>query len=70
MPILFVGFLSTEDDVLPGNLGLRDQQQAIKWIKQNIHYFGGNSSSITLQGLSAGGASVQFHSILPGSKGK
>lgn len=77
-PVVFVtfnyrlgplGFLSTEDDVLPGNLGLRDQQQAIKWIKKNVKYFGGNPNFITLHGLSAGGASVQFHCLLPGSKG-
>lgn len=64
-----LGFLSTEDDVLPGNLGLRDQIKALKWIKQNIQYFGGNPNSVTIHGLSAGGASVHLHYLMPQSKG-
>ncbi|CAH1959953.1 unnamed protein product [Acanthoscelides obtectus] len=64
-----MGFLSTEDDILPGNLGLKDQQMALKWIKENIHHFGGNPDSITIMGTSAGGASVELHYIMPKSKG-
>ncbi|RZC41743.1 COesterase and/or Abhydrolase 3 domain containing protein, partial [Asbolus verrucosus] len=30
------GFLSTEDEVIPGNNGLKDQQFAIKWTHDNI----------------------------------
>lgn len=56
-----LGFLSTEDDVIPGNNGLKDQVMALEWIQKNIQYFGGNSKSITLTGLSAGGASVHLH---------
>lgn len=64
-----LGFLSTEDEILPGNNGLRDQVKALEWIKRNIHYFGGDPDSITIHGLSAGGASVQLHYLLPASKG-
>ncbi|KAB0793257.1 hypothetical protein PPYR_12877 [Photinus pyralis] len=64
-----LGFMSTEDEVLPGNNGMKDQVQAIKWVKDNIRRFGGNPNSITLSGLSAGGASVQFHFLSPLSKG-
>nr|ANK58173.1 carboxylesterase [Stegobium paniceum] len=64
-----LGFLSTEDDVVPGNNGMKDQSLALKWIKNNIKYFGGNPNSITITGLSAGGASVHYHYLSPLSKG-
>ncbi|XP_023311608.1 venom carboxylesterase-6-like [Anoplophora glabripennis] len=63
------GFLSTEDGVIPGNNGMRDQVQAFKWIKDNIASFGGNPNSVTIQGMSAGGTSVHFHYFSPLSKG-
>ncbi|KAJ8924272.1 hypothetical protein NQ315_007064 [Exocentrus adspersus] len=64
-----LGFLSTEDDVVPGNNGLKDQSLAMRWVKDNIKYFGGNPDSITLTGLSAGAASVHYHYLSPWSKG-
>jgi len=65
-----IGFLSFEDEVLPGNNGLRDQLMALKWINKHISEFGGNPKSVTLMGLSAGGASVHYHFLSPLSKGK
>ncbi|VEN60258.1 unnamed protein product [Callosobruchus maculatus] len=63
------GFLSTEDDVVSGNNGLKDQSMALQWVKENIKYFGGNPDSVTLTGMSAGAASVHFHYLSPHSKG-
>lgn len=64
-----LGFLSTEDDVVPGNNGLKDQNAALKWIRDNIQYFGGNPNSVTITGHSAGGASVSYHYLSPMSAG-
>ncbi|XP_059097691.1 cholinesterase-like [Tigriopus californicus] len=57
------GFLSWEDNVLPGNMGLTDQSLAIAWVYENIESFGGNRNQITLMGHSAGAASTMFHVI-------
>jgi carboxylesterase type B len=64
------GFLSTEDETVPGNMGLKDQAAALRWIRENIEAFGGNPQSVTLTGNSAGGASVHYHYISPQSHGK
>ncbi|KAL1140510.1 hypothetical protein AAG570_000440 [Ranatra chinensis] len=64
-----LGFLSTEDDVIPGNYGLKDQVLALKWIKDNVQAFGGDPQRISLTGLSAGGTSVHYHMLSNKSKG-
>lgn len=58
-----LGFLSTEDDVIPGNLGLKDQLLALKWVNKNIAVFGGDPTQVTIGGHSAGSASVSAHII-------
>ncbi|KAF2892969.1 hypothetical protein ILUMI_13203 [Ignelater luminosus] len=64
-----LGFLSTGDEVVPGNNGLKDQSFALKWTKNNIIHFGGDPNKITIFGQSAGGASVHFQVLSPLSKG-
>ncbi len=51
------------------NFGLLDQIQALKWIKQNIKYFGGNPNNITIFGESAGGQNVIALYVSPLAKG-
>ncbi|XP_070581217.1 neuroligin-3-like [Ptychodera flava] len=64
-----LGYLSTMDPVSPGNYGMLDQVAAMKWVKENIGYFGGDKDSITLFGESAGSASVGLHLISTMSEG-
>lgn len=64
-----LGFLETEDEIVPGNMGMKDQTMALQWVKDNIAKFGGNPNSITLTGTSAGGVSVHFHYMSPMSRG-
>ena len=56
-----IGFLSTGDKHARGNFGMKDQEMALKWVKENIAVFGGDPNKITIFGQSAGGASVQLH---------
>ncbi|XP_023348100.1 venom carboxylesterase-6 [Eurytemora carolleeae] len=63
------GFLSTEDSLLPGNYGMRDQLAALLWVKQNIEAFSGDPGQITLVGQQAGGASVHYHLLSPLTRG-
>ncbi|XP_069956161.1 pyrethroid hydrolase Ces2a-like isoform X2 [Cherax quadricarinatus] len=64
-----LGFLSTEDQVLPGNLGLQDQLLALVWVRDNIARFGGDSEKVTILGSSAGAASVHLLMFNPHAKG-
>ncbi|XP_023311248.1 cholinesterase 2-like isoform X3 [Anoplophora glabripennis] len=64
-----LGFLTTEDGVIPGNLGLKDQHFAIQWVKNNIDLFGGDPEKITISGESAGGASVGLQLVSQRNKG-
>ncbi|KAF0738975.1 Carboxylic ester hydrolase, partial [Aphis craccivora] len=64
-----LGFLSTEDDVLPGNYGMKDQVLALEWVKSNIEKFGGDPNKVTIFGESAGSVSVGLHLLSPMSKG-
>lgn len=48
------GFLNLGFGEYTGNMGLKDQQMALKWVYENIEYFSGKQNEILLMGQSAG----------------
>lgn len=41
-----------------GNYGLGDQESLLKWVQDNIQYFGGNAGNVTLMGQGSGAMSI------------
>lgn len=50
------GWLTTGHPTAPGNLGLLDQQMALRWVQVNGQKFGGNADQVTLLGHGTSGA--------------
>ncbi|KAH7932051.1 hypothetical protein HPB52_024950 [Rhipicephalus sanguineus] len=64
-----LGFLNAYSPEAPGNVGLLDQVMALKWVKRNIEFFGGDPQRVTIFGQSAGSMSVHAHIMSPMSQG-
>lgn len=65
---IILGFLSTNDDVAPGNWAFKDQLAVLKWVQKNIASFNGDKNKVTIFGQSAGAGSVHYHLLSPATK--
>ncbi|KAH7952447.1 hypothetical protein HPB52_023468 [Rhipicephalus sanguineus] len=64
-----LGFMNASIPDSPGNMGLYDQVEALRWVKGNVEFFGGDPNAVTLAGQSAGAISIGYHMMSPMSKG-
>ncbi|OXA51774.1 esterase E4 [Folsomia candida] len=64
-----LGFLNTGDSAIRGNMGLKDQTMGLRWVQENIGYFGGDPNKVTLLGESAGAVCSHLHMFSSMSKG-
>merc|ERR1719385_683541 len=65
-----LGFMAIPGTNIQGNMGMKDQLLAMRWIKQNIARFGGDPGRITISGVSAGAVSVHAHVLSPEGEGE
>ena len=65
-----LGFLSSQELQANGdaNAGLLDQRAGIEWVQRHIAQFGGDPDTITIDGESAGGASVVMQVVAYGGE--
>ncbi len=61
-------YLNNDKYIFETNIGLSDQIEALKWIQDNIGYFGGDKFNITVMGESAGATSILSLMASPKSK--
>ncbi|CAH0696392.1 unnamed protein product [Spodoptera exigua] len=55
------GFLCLDNPQVPGNQGMKDQIEALRWIRSHIVHFGGDANKVTIAGESYGGGAVDIH---------
>ncbi|XP_029164811.1 esterase E4-like isoform X3 [Nylanderia fulva] len=64
-----LGFLNFDEEMAPGNQGLKDVVMALRWVQKNILQFGGDPDNVTIFGQNAGGVMVHYLTISPLAKG-
>ncbi|XP_015926154.2 acetylcholinesterase-1 [Parasteatoda tepidariorum] len=64
-----LGFLYLGIEDAPGNMGIHDIYESLKWVRSNIESFGGDKHRITLFGQSAGAISIGMFMTSPAFNG-
>ena len=67
--MILTGYLSLDTDEIPGNAGMFDQIEGLRWVNKFIKYFGGDPDAVTVVGESAGAASASFLMLAPQARG-
>jgi para-nitrobenzyl esterase len=66
---LYLAELGGEEYADSGNIGMLDIVEALKWVRDNIASFGGDSGNVTIFGESGGGAKVSVLMAMPAAHG-
>lgn len=63
------GYLDLPEVEGSGNAGMLDIVQALQWVNQHIHLFGGDHCNVTIFGESGGGAKVSYLMAMKKARG-
>ncbi len=66
---LYLADLGGEKWIDSGNVGMRDIELALEWVRDNIAAFGGNPANVTVFGQSGGGSKVTTLMAMPAARG-
>jgi len=65
MGFLYLGDLAGDEYATSGNQGLLDICEGLKWVRENIHAFGGDANNVMIFGESGGGAKTSCLYAMP-----
>eukprot|EP00466_Bigelowiella_natans_P010094 jgi/Bigna1/142181/aug1.67_g16889 len=69
-PLAFLPFKEQlAENKSSGNFALLDMQLALKWVRKEIHHFGGNEATVGIFGQSSGAGNVELLTVIPSSNG-
>ncbi|KAJ1522476.1 hypothetical protein ONE63_001666 [Megalurothrips usitatus] len=65
-----LGFLNLNTPAVPGNAGIKDGVEALRWVRANAAAFCGDSARVTIMGQSAGAKMAAFLSLTEAARGR
>ncbi|MCI4567946.1 carboxylesterase/lipase family protein [Lysobacter sp. CFH 32150] len=66
---LYLAQFGEPDFACSGNVGQLDLVQALQWVRQHAHEFGGDAGNVTVFGQSGGGAKIATLMAMPAARG-